>query len=129
LSWLRARGWAWEPPCNGHGNDSCSSAASGGHLAVLQWLRANACPWNEYTCSEAAANGHLQLLQWARANGCPWGEGTCTDAARLEMGTWLCCSGCVPIAARGMMTSARFPLEADTWLCCSGCALMAAPGM
>jgi hypothetical protein len=29
LSWLRARGCAWEP-CKGDGKDSCSSAAAGG---------------------------------------------------------------------------------------------------
>ena len=40
-------------------------------MAVLQWARANGCPWNEDTCSAAAKNGHLELLQWARANGCP----------------------------------------------------------
>jgi hypothetical protein len=43
-----------------------------GHLAVLQWLRANGCPWDENTCSQAAWVGHLAVLQWARANGCAW---------------------------------------------------------
>jgi hypothetical protein len=38
LSWLRARGCAWEP-CKGDGKDSCASAAAGGHLAVLQGSR------------------------------------------------------------------------------------------
>jgi hypothetical protein len=34
LSWLHARGCEWEP-CKGYGEDPCSSAAAGGHLAVL----------------------------------------------------------------------------------------------
>jgi hypothetical protein len=56
LSWLRARGCAWEP-CMGDGEDSC------GHPAVLQWARADGCPWNAGTFSEAAAKGHLHVLQ------------------------------------------------------------------
>jgi hypothetical protein len=99
LSWLRARGCTWEP-CKGDGEDPCSSAAAGGHLALLQWARANGCPWDQRTCSDAAAEGHLHVLHWARAHGCPW------DVNRagmpLGVGTWLCCSGCVPMAARGM---------------------------
>ena len=31
----------------------------------------NECPWNEWTCTEAAFGGHLGVLQWARENGCP----------------------------------------------------------
>ena len=41
------------------------------YLAVLQWARANGCPWNEHTCENAEGSGHLAVLQWARANGCP----------------------------------------------------------
>ncbi|KAG5175179.1 hypothetical protein JKP88DRAFT_351644 [Tribonema minus] len=58
-----------------------------GHLAVLQWARANACPWGVETCSRAAEGGHLDVLQWARANGCPWDGDTCDSAGfggRLE---------------------------------------------
>ena len=52
----------------------CEGAARSGHLEVLQWLRANGCPWDEWTCKYAAEGGHLEVLQWARANGCPWDE-------------------------------------------------------
>ena len=51
-----------------------SAAALGGHLEVLQWARANGCPWNVDTCYQAVGSGHLKVLQWARANGCPWDE-------------------------------------------------------
>jgi hypothetical protein len=61
LSWLRARGCAWES-CEGDVEDCCSSAVAGGHLAVLQWTRADGCPWDELPCSKAAAKGHLHVL-------------------------------------------------------------------
>ncbi len=51
---------------------TCTEAAKGGHLEVLQWARQNGCPWNELTCTEAAKGGHLEVLQWARENGCPF---------------------------------------------------------
>jgi hypothetical protein len=43
LRWLRSHGCVWEP-CWGNGEDLCSSAAAGGHLAVLQSARAYGCP-------------------------------------------------------------------------------------
>jgi hypothetical protein len=33
---------------------------------VLQWARANGCPWNAHTCAFAAQNGHLEMLHWLR---------------------------------------------------------------
>jgi hypothetical protein len=50
----------------------CRIAAEGGHLEVLQWARANGCPWDETTCMGAVVRDHLAVLQWARAHGCPW---------------------------------------------------------
>ena len=35
----------------------------------------------------AASGGHLEVLKWARANGCPWDEGLATAA---EAATWRC---------------------------------------
>ena len=40
----------------------CVLAAFGGHLEVLQWARANDCPW-KWTCEKAALGGHLEVLQ------------------------------------------------------------------
>jgi len=39
---------------------------------VLQWARANECPWDKYTCVYARKHGHHDLLKWAIANGCPY---------------------------------------------------------
>jgi hypothetical protein len=45
-------------------------AAHGGHLAVLQWARANGCDWDRDECSAAAEeDGHLAVLQWLHGNG------------------------------------------------------------
>ena len=54
------------------GTRTCSGAAEGGHLEVLQWARENGCPWDSDTCDKAAGKGHLEVLKWARQNGCPW---------------------------------------------------------
>ena len=47
---------------------------------MLQWARANGCPWDEWTCEGAAKGGHLEVLQWVRANGCPWDVDTIARA-------------------------------------------------
>ena len=60
---------------------TCASAAEYGELYVLQYLRANGCPWSESTCNTAAEAGHLEVLQWAHENGCPWSNKTCREAA------------------------------------------------
>mmetsp|Transcript_10424 Transcript_10424/g.35410 ORF Transcript_10424/g.35410 Transcript_10424/m.35410 type:complete len:99 (-) Transcript_10424:975-1271(-) len=52
------------------------------------FVRAHGCPWDARTCASAASRGHLQVLQWARANRCPWNEDMCHAAAqggRLEV--------------------------------------------
>ncbi|KAL6051640.1 Ankyrin repeat domain containing protein [Balamuthia mandrillaris] len=62
-----------------------------GQLKVLQWARANGCPWNEETSEWAAKEGRLEVLQWAIANGCPWDKQTCKKSAtsRKQMLKWL----------------------------------------
>src|SRR5437899_1988986 len=49
--------------------DFCALAAAHGYLNLINWARANGCPWNERTCEQAAEGGHLEVLQWARTNG------------------------------------------------------------
>ena len=38
-------------------------AARGGHLEVLQWARANGCPWNGRALNIAAQNGHETVVR------------------------------------------------------------------
>ena len=62
-----------------------SAPQRGSHLEVLQWLRAEGCPWDFHTCKLAARDGHLETLRWARENGCPWDAAT-RDRAAAELG-------------------------------------------
>ena len=44
--------------------NTCYSAAAGGQLSVLRWLRSQdpPCPWDVDTCAGAANNGHLDAM-------------------------------------------------------------------
>ena len=64
---------------------ACQWAARGGHLKVLQWLRANGCPWDYGTCYWAVEEGHVEVLRWARENGAPWNIAS-RDQAATELG-------------------------------------------
>jgi hypothetical protein len=90
-----------EPPTP-WGEGTCMSAARGGHLSLLQWMREpdkpeGQCPWDAATCAKAAKFGHLELLQWLRqpkspTGQCPWDEWACHNAAaegRLDLLQWL----------------------------------------
>ena len=57
-----------------------------GHLELLQWLRAEGCPWDECkTCQAAVEQGQVETLRWARENGCPWTAGI-RDWAAAKLG-------------------------------------------
>jgi hypothetical protein len=72
---------------------TCAVAAQKGHLEVLQWARANGCPWDKETCRLAAMGGHLEVLLWLRANDCPWNKQQCmlvaTEGQHLDVMAWL----------------------------------------
>jgi hypothetical protein len=54
--------------CDVSEEQTCARAAGSGHLAVLQWARANGCPWDERRTRQRAAEGcHLEVLQWMDA--------------------------------------------------------------
>ena len=76
----------------------------GGKLQVLQWLRAEGCPWNYVTCHHAAESGNLELVQWLRGEGCPWDDmgWTCSNAVEkghVEVLRWARENGCPWTAA------------------------------
>jgi len=85
LQWgVQSRCWVLPPRL-------CLWATMGGYLEMLQWARAQGCPWDEWTCIQAAKRGHLEVLQWARGAGCPWHQSACVFAAllgRLEVLRW-----------------------------------------
>ena len=75
---------------------TCAYAAHGGHIDILQWLRAQTppCPWEASAYSLAARGGHLDVMQWLRVQTppCPWSEDVCVDAAargHLDALMWL----------------------------------------
>ena len=48
---------------------TCQFAATGGHLAVLQWSLDQDCPYiPARMCGYAAEGGHMEVLQWARGS-------------------------------------------------------------
>eukprot|EP00616_Rhizochromulina_sp_CCMP1243_P016234 CAMPEP_0118967390 /NCGR_PEP_ID=MMETSP1173-20130426/4776_1 /TAXON_ID=1034831 /ORGANISM="Rhizochromulina marina cf, Strain CCMP1243" /LENGTH=357 /DNA_ID=CAMNT_0006916349 /DNA_START=343 /DNA_END=1416 /DNA_ORIENTATION=+ len=78
-------------------DDTCQTAAEGGYLELLQWLRERGAPWDERTCMKAAKKGHLEVLRWARENGCPWDVRTynaAKDMKRTEVLQWAISNGC-----------------------------------
>ena len=89
--------WAFSAGASKNRN-TCIMAARAGHLATLQWLRANRCKWNPRAiCRAAAESGNLEVLQWARDNGCHWNSDTCMSAARsghLSVLQWARAQGC-----------------------------------
>ena len=58
---------------------------------MLQWARANGCPWCPQTCELAAEKGHLNILKWARMNGCPMDE-EAFDKLALAVGRFVMCA-------------------------------------
>ena len=69
----------------------------GGHLEVLQWARANSCPWDWQTCANAAWGGHLDVLN-GQSKTVPRARGI---RARTRRGadTSRCCSFCARAGA------------------------------
>ena len=73
--------WALEKCSEEKKKRFCSKMAEKGNLELLQFLRENGCPWDDWTCWNAARNGHLECLKYAHGNGCPWGIGTSANTA------------------------------------------------
>jgi hypothetical protein len=79
-----------DPPCP-FSTATAVAAASGGHLAVLQYLavqqqqqqqqQLHSCScWSPAVCAAAAAAGHQDVLKWLRHElepPCPWDHSTC----------------------------------------------------
>jgi hypothetical protein len=121
--WLALLQWARANGCPWD-KSTCAQAARGGHLDVLQWAFTNGCPWGEETCVWAAERGHLEVLQWARTNGCPWDKLACVNAAKgghLDVLQWARANGC-PWDKRTCMSAAwAGHLEVLQWARANGC--------
>ena len=68
LQWARAQGCPWD-------EHTCTFAASNGTLRCCSgctpWAAHGT---NVDNCAHLRRKGHLAVLQWARAQGCPWDE-------------------------------------------------------
>ncbi len=105
-------------------NWTCLGAARGGHLEVLQLARVNGCVWDKYTCLEVAWGGHLQVLQWAHENDCPWDAETCEFAAsggHLGILKWLRANGCPWDRETIIRARAIGHFEMANWARANGC--------
>ena len=90
----------------------------GGHLEILQWLRENNCPWDEWTCNMAATKGDLEILKWARDNECPWSKATCfyaINSDKFEVLQWLKANGC-PWDKKGCLKKAEKNSKMVEWI-------------
>lgn len=103
---------------------TCAAAAEGGHIDALRWVRVRKCPWDARTCAAAAKGGHLIVLQWLRSNGCPWDTNTCVAAAKrghLNVLRWAHSKRC-PWDARTCAAAAKGGhLVVLRWARLSGC--------
>ena len=84
------------------------------------------CGWDNETCTEAASGGHLAVLQWARHEGCDWNSDTCLAPPMVV--TWKSCSGPEARAVIGTVMLALVLLQVVTWEYCSGRGAKAAIG-
>jgi hypothetical protein len=105
LSWLRAQGCDWVPLLalraaahsgsvemtawvkqhSGAAYDESNlyEAASKGHTALVEYLQAQQCPWNDAACFVAALHNHMDTLRWLHEHGCAWvADDVCEAAGR-----------------------------------------------
>jgi hypothetical protein len=79
LDWVRARGGELT-------SFTMEVAAKYGQTGMCIYLRSLDCPWAAEACCVAAENGHLATLQWLCDNGCPYQPAELTKAAEENGG-------------------------------------------
>ena len=99
VQWMCQEGAAVEGTKTGELDDEVmSSAAMGGNLMLVRWLRVfKGCKWDGAACALAAKHGHLEILQWLRANGCPADADVtehAVDQGHVEVLRWARENGC-----------------------------------
>ena len=69
LDWLKSEGCSLTT-----GDSLLTSAATGGQLATLKWLREQqGAPFDNLTADNAVYRGHWEVLKWLIEKGCLWG--------------------------------------------------------
>ncbi len=95
---------------------------------MLQWARADACPWDEWTCANAARGGHLAVLTMGASPMAALGMYGHVQVLQKEA-TLKSCNGLAPMAASGMNGRAHGRPEEATSQSCNGRMPTAALGM
>eukprot|EP01117_Protostelium_nocturnum_P000188 TRINITY_DN10261_c0_g1_i1.p1 TRINITY_DN10261_c0_g1~~TRINITY_DN10261_c0_g1_i1.p1 ORF type:complete len:446 (-),score=114.27 TRINITY_DN10261_c0_g1_i1:174-1511(-) len=115
--------WLKEKGCQ-FNSQTCARAARSGRLDVLKWLKRQGCKWDQRTCSEAAKGGHLEVLKWAHSNGAPLGSETSIVAARgghLECIKYTNQKGCYWNFQTSCAAAGNGHLELLKWISSKGC--------
>jgi hypothetical protein len=78
--------------------------------AVMQFLRAQGCAWDESVCAAAAKRGCYDALRWAHEHGCDWQEQPILQSAassgNIEMTAWVKRQPAVLCTPQAMYTAA-----------------------
>ena len=122
LEWLKAEG------CQLVGDSwLMSSAAAGGHVATLKWLREqNGVPFDTHSIPGAIKHGHWEVLKWLKERGSPWGTFSYYFAVKAgcdwEMLRWLKENGC-PWNLSVEAAAEKGRLDVVKWMHENGCPL------
>jgi hypothetical protein len=80
--------WLLQQPDIAFDAASMLTAASKGHTAVCELLRAAHIPYSDTVCLTAARGGHCDTLRWLHEHSAPWdGSEVCLAAAESESGS------------------------------------------
>ncbi len=78
VQWLRARGHQWTEEMSGN-----AVGTGAMRLALLDWMRANGCPFTAWAFSTAVYLGNEGTIAWMKANSVPFDETTYMYALRF----------------------------------------------
>lgn len=102
--------WAMERGCPAD-NDPliCASAASGGNLEILKFLRDKGFQWDSFTVLYGAKRGHFDVIEYCLKERCPassWAVHAAVSEHRFQMVKFLVAKG-VPVDEGSCIAAAR----------------------
>merc|ERR1719313_1168234 len=111
----------------------CRSAANGGDLATIKWLRSKGKHFDQFCVADAAGRGHLEAIKEMRRSKEPgtdesararWSEDAVEKAAKgghLEVVQWLRQNGCPWDSMTSFHAAHGGHLEVLQWVRQNGC--------
>lgn len=73
--------------------ETCSWAAAGGHVNVIEWAIGHGCSWTQWALEEAQLHHQVSVLKWVEENGMRLGAGNTSSlnhaaiSGNIELGT------------------------------------------